>query len=159
MPQLLSAQFLGKRRRPGDRSHFCGQFLARQCAPLQRGADGLCQTIELLDRDPEVLLPQGGPEIAPARPEGGVPDGQLRRREQVQCAAHGPGLDERAVLPQRMLNGPPIQIVDSGPDRQLGGGHELRVQPAQAACGQVTFCMTCRLVRPVQLLLLQSPSV
>ena len=51
----------------------------------------------------------------------------------MQRASHGPGFDERAVLPQRALNGPPVEVFDPGPYGQLGRGHHLGVQAAETA--------------------------
>jgi hypothetical protein len=50
----------------------------------------------------------------------------------VQRAPHGPGFDERPVVPQRALNCPPVQVFNPRPDGQLGRGHYLGVQATEA---------------------------
>jgi len=51
----------------------------------------------------------------------------------MQRAAHGSSFDECTVFPERALNGPPIEMIDPSPQGQLGRGHHLSVQAAEAA--------------------------
>ena len=123
-----------ERCRPGQPPNLPHQLFARHHAAFQRACDGFRQAVKLLERDPEMLLPHGFPQISPARAENGKPQGQLAGRQQVQRAPHSPGLNQCAVVPQRPLNRFPVEAFHPRPHRQFGGGHQLGVQAAQAAC-------------------------
>ena len=56
---------------------------------------------------------------------------KLARREQVQSPAHGPGFDERAVVPQGPADGVAYESLGARPEGQLGGRHHLGVKSAQ----------------------------
>ena len=115
-----SLRELGRERgRPGEPAHFLRQLFPRHHAAVERGRDAFRQAIEIFERYPKPP-PERGALIPPTRAEGRVPEGQLACGKQVQRAPHGPGLHERAVLPQRARNGFPVEAFDPGPHGQLG---------------------------------------
>ena len=73
---------------------------------------------------PGRLLPAGGPRALGADPRRGLLGGQ-----QMQRAAHGPGLHELAPL-DRLLDPAAWEAVDPRPERQLGRARDLRMQAA-----------------------------
>ena len=74
----------------------------------------------------EVAEPHG---TQPVDPRGERPDQlrQLVRGDEVQRAAHRPGLDERPLAPQGVAHGVPGEAVDPGVERELGRAHDLGV--------------------------------
>ena len=124
----LAAQALG----PGQLAHPVGQLLAGQRLAVQGLGHGLVEPLQLLQGDAEAPLPGPGLPAAPGR-QGGLPAGELGRREQVQGAAHGPGLDQAALGPQGAADGVGLQVLDPRGQGQLGRRQHLGVEPGDPA--------------------------
>ena len=129
VPQLLCASLAPNVADPVSRA-TCRASSSRV---ITRDGDGFRQAVELLDRDAEIFLPQSVLEIPPVGAESGLPEGKFVGGKQVQRAPHGPGFDERAVLPQRSLNGAAVEAFHSGPYGELGRRHYLGMQAAETA--------------------------
>jgi hypothetical protein len=122
-PAQLVAQLL----RSGELADPGRQLLAGQQLAVEGLGDGVVQPLELVQGHPEAALPGPGLPQAGGR-AGGLPQRELGRGEQVQGAAHGPGLDQAAVLPEGAADGVGLQALDPGRQGELGRGHHLGVQ-------------------------------
>jgi len=77
--------------------------------------------------------------LDPVAPLSRVADSHDERQviggEEEQSATHRPRFDERALLPQRCLHVGGTQPIDTRPQRQFGGRHDLRLHADQAVHG------------------------
>jgi ketol-acid reductoisomerase len=127
------AQRLAQRRVADLRGDRVGELLAaEQRAAVQRHADRVDDLLDLPRRQPEATRPPRRQEV-PQAGQAALPQRQLVGGQQVQRPAHRPGLDQRALLPQRARHRVGREVVDPRPRRQLGAGHDLGVQPAERA--------------------------
>ena len=124
----LVAQELG----PGQLADPVGQLLAGQQLAVEGLGHGVVQPPQLSQGHPEAALPGAGLPQAGGR-AGGLPQRELGRGKQVQGAAHGPGLDQAALLPQGAPDGVGLQVLDPGGQGQLGRRQHLGVEPGDPA--------------------------
>src|SRR5262249_36161579 len=114
--------------RPGHAAHLMCQLLACHDAPLQSHSDGFSEVIKFIESNSKVPLPRPCSQITATGGQCSMPQGQFVRRKEVQCPAHGPGLDEGAFLPECPLYGVAFKTLDSRPQSELGGRHKLGVE-------------------------------
>jgi hypothetical protein len=126
-----SLDLLRQLRRLGDARHGGAELLAGQQAAVERRADGLDELLELLGRGLEGAQPGGLQEVV-VRTERIQPGVELGRGQQVERAAHGPELHERAVLPEGGGDRVALEALHASVKGQLGRGHDLGVEAADA---------------------------
>ena len=98
---------------------------------VQHVADRAVDGVELVGRHLEVLEPRGRPRVV-ARGPGGHEPPQVVRREEMERAAHGPGLDE-APVGDRVLDVAPADPVDAGGELKLRVARDLGLDPDEIA--------------------------
>ena len=111
---------------PHDRRR---ELLARQHAARQRLRERRDHLLQVLARNAEVLDPTLLEEVRVGRERPEI-EGQLGPRQEMQRSAHGPGLDQGALAPERALHCGRRELVHARPERQLSRGEHLRVQAA-----------------------------
>jgi hypothetical protein len=123
----------GEQPRVTDRR---SQLLARQDLVSQCGKDGLPNGLRFVETDRGMedavrVAPFGNfLRSAGNRAASGEPELQLVRGMQVKRSAQRPGFDERTVAPKRVAYSLLGDALDTGRQLQLGGGLNLRVDPA-----------------------------
>jgi hypothetical protein len=110
---------------------LCDELLSSHRAAIQCIADGVEDAHELRLGELDEFKP-GAESPDPGRAHRGGVEGQVRCGDQVESAAHQPGLHERSAPPQ---GGPhiPDLAVDANADLKLGRGHHLRLRAAEVA--------------------------
>lgn len=109
-------QLTGSRKlaRSSQLSHPLCQFLARHYGAVKSIADGFRQAVELLESEPKPS-PEPWLAVSPTGGKSGMPERQVIAGNQMQSAAHRPGLNESAILPQGPLNSIAVEFFDSRP--------------------------------------------
>jgi hypothetical protein len=97
------SQQLGQLRRRGALGQLIGELLAGQAVAAERLLHAGEDRLDLVERDAMIFEPAAAAIMA-ARAQRGHVERKVGDADQVQRAAHSPGLDQRAILPERALN-------------------------------------------------------
>jgi hypothetical protein len=106
------------------------ELLPGQDRAVERFSDDISEDLHRAGSHAEVALPARAVP-RPSRGHHRQQDASMLGGEQMKGASHGPGLDQPAIRER------PAHLPGSGrpapdPDRQLGRGRHLRLDPAQA---------------------------
>jgi hypothetical protein len=125
-------QLVGERRVARPLGHGGGELLSGEERPVEHDRHGGDHGLRLLARQAVMAQPSGLVVARPQARERGDVARELRRREEVQRAAHGPRLHERALLPQQAIDRAARQALQPGPQRELRTRGDLRMNAAEA---------------------------
>lgn|SRR2546426_5736559 len=108
-------------------------------------SDSCYDALYLVEAQPAELEPRLAP-VPGKGLEGGYVEWKVVGGEQVECVSHPPGLDERPVFPESILNILDCDAIDTGPivieRRRIGPGpgHHRDRRPPWASQSLMLVC-------------------